>query len=216
MSKQYTSIVSLLLDRLTIHYPAWKAALDNEKHRNIAVDEWSESLRLAGISSPDQIKKGLNALRMRSTSPFMIPPYAFVRLCITDEDLGLPVSIDKALEQALNAHGSISKALAWERSHPVLYTAWHDMSFELQEELHKSVRKSFTEKLAIFKPFYDEAIRKAIYNEPLQKPTVRKSEQVLIERTQEEQAEIEELGEQTMNELKSLFEDKAAKTETVQ
>ncbi len=121
-------VVNALFKELQAIFPAWKQAWPDAESLNAAKRSWIKAFIVAGITTLEQIRYGLQNCRQIG-GDFAPSVGKFIKWCQpTPEMLGIP-SHDKAFREALeNSHPSRFGARTW--SHPAVRHA------ALQCELH--------------------------------------------------------------------------------
>lgn len=153
-------VVNALFKELQAIFPAWKQAWPDAESLNAAKRSWIKAFIVAGITTLEQIRYGLQNCRQIG-GDFAPSVGKFIKWCQpTPEMLGIP-SHDKAFREALeNSHPSRFGARTW--SHPAVRHA------ALQCELH-NLGELIPEKASkVFDRAYDITIRRLVQGLPLE------------------------------------------------
>lgn len=157
-------VVNALFKELQAIFPAWKQAWPDAESLNAAKRSWIKAFIVAGITTLEQIRYGLQNCRQIG-GDFAPSVGKFIKWCQpTPEMLGIP-SHDKAFREALeNSHPSRFGARTW--SHPAVRHA------ALQCELH-NLGELIPEKASkVFDRAYDITIRRLVQGLPLEEIAV--------------------------------------------
>ncbi|WP_426123962.1 replication protein P [Pseudomonas sp. PSPC2-3] len=157
-------VVNSLFRELQAIFPAWKQAWPDGQSLNAAKRSWIKAFIVAGITTLEQIRCGLQNCRQIG-GDFAPSVGKFIKWCQpTPEMLGIP-SHDKAFREALeNSHPSRFGARTW--SHPAVRHA------ALQCEMH-NLGDLIPEKASkVFDRAYDITIRQLVQGLPLEEIAV--------------------------------------------
>lgn len=115
------TVVNALFEKLTFINPAFKQAWPTQREFEGAKVEWTLAFIQKGITSLDQIRRGLESYRL-NPSPFVPSPGQFLELCIpTAADIGAP-SVELAFQEASEQAHPQSWKKTW--SHPAVHHAY--------------------------------------------------------------------------------------------
>jgi len=140
-------VVNELFKELVSINPAFKQAWPTEQEFINTKRQWMMAFEEAGISSIEQVKKGLKAVRL-SSRPFIPSPGWFIDKCrATHEDIGAPTvraAYNEAMRKSVLAYGVVDD---W--SHPVVKSArnavgTHNLSNRTEKETFPRFEEAYS------------------------------------------------------------------------
>jgi len=157
-------VVNALFKELQAIFPAWKQAWPDADSLNAAKRSWIKAFIVAGITTLEQIRYGLQNCRQIG-GDFAPSVGKFIKWCQpTPEMLGIP-SHDKAFREALeNSHPSRFGARTWSHvavRHAALQCEMHNLGDLIPEKASK-----------VFDRAYDITIRRLVQGLPLEEIAV--------------------------------------------
>lgn len=149
LSPQDRQVVSGVFAQLQSIFPAWKHAFPTEDRLASAKREFAKALIENGITSLEQIARGMRQARAQDI-PFFPSPGMFIKWCeLTPESLGLP-SVDQAFDDVARRR----------RSHPAVVLAARATRFERQTLTAEEYRP-------VFAQAYEQLVRRLMNGEDL-------------------------------------------------
>ena len=153
-------VVNALFKELQAIFPAWKQAWPDAESLNAAKRSWIKAFIVAGITTLEQIRYGLQNCRQIG-GDFAPSVGKFIKWCQpTPEMLGIP-SHDRAFREALeNSHPSRFGARTWSHAavrHAALQCEMHNLGDLIPEKASK-----------VFDRAYDITIRRLVQGLPLE------------------------------------------------
>lgn len=157
-------VVNALFKELQAIFPAWKQAWPDADSLNAAKRSWIKAFIVAGITTLEQIRYGLQNCRQIG-GDFAPSVGKFIKWCQpTPEMLGIP-SHDTAFREALeNSHPSRFGARTWSHvavRHAALQCEMHNLGDLIPEKASK-----------VFDRAYDITIRRLVQGLPLEEIAV--------------------------------------------
>lgn len=114
-------IINNLFRELVAINPAFRQAWPTEREFIQTKRQWMLAFVDAGINSFEQIKSGIQKIRLKG-SPFVPTPGEFIKLCqASPKDIGAPTARDAYLEACQKSHPAYGDDKQW--SHPAVEIA---------------------------------------------------------------------------------------------
>jgi hypothetical protein len=125
--------INAIFERLQVIFPAWRTSYPTADALNSAKREWVKALIASGVTSTQQVARGMNKARTAG-GDFFPSPGKFISWCKPNaSDFDMPDANSAWIEANRHSHN----VLAHKWSHPAVYAAGKGCWFEMRAGSYK-------------------------------------------------------------------------------